>query len=346
MSFQKALHKALARESLSSEEACEAFAEIMDGVVSPIHLSAFLAALRVKGETVAELSGAAEAMINAAIPFHAKVPLLLDCCGTGGDGQSSFNVSSAVACVVAGAGYAVTKHGNRSVSSKSGSADVFEAYGVSLETTAPALEKIMEQNGFVFLFAPAFHPAMKHAVPVRRELGTRTIFNLLGPLTNPARPTVQLVGVFAPEWVEPMAQTLVALGCKEGLVVHGHGHDELVLSGSNHVAIIEAGTIRHALWTAADFGLKEDVKGLIPGATARENARLLEELLKGKSGVLHDVVCMNAAALIQAASRIERPGKAYSLKEAFEVAENSIARGLAHLKLERLKELTRFGAIT
>jgi anthranilate phosphoribosyltransferase len=344
VSFQKALHQVLARESLTSDEARDAFSEIMEGSVSPIQLSAFLAALRVKGETVAELTGAAEAMIDAAIPLKVQAPLILDCCGTGGDGQSSFNVSSAAACVLAGAGYTVAKHGNRSVSSKSGSADVFEAYGVSLEAEPALIQKILEQNGFAFLFAQAFHPAMKHAAPVRRELGTRTIFNLLGPLTNPARPNIQLVGVFAPEWLEPIAQALVALGCRQGAVVHGDGHDELVLSGTNQVILINDGRIERTTWKAEDFGLKENPKALIPGATARENALMLEDILKGRPGVLHDVVCMNAAVLIQAASRIERPGRAYSLPEAFDVARTSISRGTALAKLERLKEMTRLGA--
>lgn len=344
MSFQRALHRVLGRESLSMDDMREAFAEIMDGVVSPVHMSAFLAALRVKGETIEELTGAAEAMRNAAIPLQPSAALVLDCCGTGGDGQSSFNVSSAVACVVAGAGYTVAKHGNRSVSSKSGSADVFEACGVSLNASPAVMQRALNENGFAFLFAQLFHPAMKHAGPVRKELGARTIFNLLGPLTNPARPNIQLVGVFDPVWLEPMAHALIALGCKQGLVVHGHGHDELVVSGPNQVVTIEDGKVRRAVWKASDFGLQESAKALIPGASARENARLLEDLLGGRPGVLHDVVCMNAAALIQAASRAERPGKAYSLREAFDMAVHAIGSGSARAKLEKLKEIARFGA--
>lgn len=341
MSFQSRLHRVLNGHSLSEREAQEAFADIMDGVVSPVQLGAFLAALHVKGETVDELVGAAGAMRAAAVPFRSHNALVLDCCGTGGDGQSSFNVSSAVACVVAGAGYTMAKHGNRSVSSKSGSADVFEACGVRLDAPPALLEQALEEIGFVFLFAPLFHPAMKYAAPVRRELAARTIFNLLGPLCNPARPQVQLIGVFDECWLVPMAEAAVKLGVQEGAVVFGEGHDELVLSGPNRVASIESGQVRQAILQPEDFGLKTQPEARIPGSDALENARTLEQLLSGQRGELRDVVCMNAALLIQAASRRERPGRPFALPEAFDAAQNAIDRGLALEKLRRLRELTR-----
>jgi anthranilate phosphoribosyltransferase len=313
----------------------------MTGAVSPVLLSAFLAALRVKGESVTELTGAADAMRGAAVPLKTKSSLIVDCCGTGGDSQGSFNISSAVACVVAGAGYTMAKHGNRSVSSKCGSADLFEAAGVKLDGGVELAERCLNEIGFAFLFAPAFHPAMKHAMPVRRELGARTIFNLLGPLTNPARPQVQLVGVFDPQWIEPVARALLALGCRSGVVAHGQGHDELVLTGESHVAVIESGAVRLETWIPEDFGLKTDPKAIVAGGNAMENVARLHALLSGERGTLRDVVCMNAAALIQAASRYERPGQAYSLREAYEAAENAIERGLARMKLQRLVALTQ-----
>ena len=345
MNFSQALHHVMNGQSLSREEARVAFSEIMQGDVSPVHLAAFLTALRVKGESVDELTGGAEALRQAAVPVAVNAGLVLDCCGTGGDAQGSFNISSAVACVVAGAGYNVAKHGNRSVSSKSGSADVFEASGVKLEQDARSIERILKDVGLAFLYAPAFNPAMKHAAAVRRELATRTIFNLIGPLSNPARPQVQLIGVFDRKWLRPMAEALHDLGCRGGLVVHGHGHDELVLSGPNHVAILEDGKVREVVWTAEDFGYQTQPNASIAGGDAVRNAELLKELLGGKKGAIHDVVCMNAAALIQAASRVERPGRAYTLKESAHAAEGSIARGAARLKLESLIRHSRQGSI-
>ncbi len=312
----------------------------MRGEVTPVLISAFLSALRVKGESVDEITGAAEAMREAAMPVHTDRKPLVDTCGTGGDGKSTFNVSTAAAFVVAGAGYAVAKHGNRSVSSACGSADVLEALGIPMETEAKRAEECLKKIGLAFLFAPAFHPAMKHAMPVRKELEARTIFNILGPISNPARPTAQLIGVYDPVWLKPMAEALKRLGCEAAYVVHGQGEDEIVLTGPTDVAELHQGEVRMDTWRPEDFGYKVQPRQEPGGRTPAEYSRILLEVLNGRQGFHRNVVCINAAAAIRAAARTKAGGsKTIGLKEAAVLAQKSLDSKAALGKFEQLKEL-------
>ncbi len=339
MSLLPFLHKVMDRRPLTRAEAHEAFAELMRGEVSAVLLSAFLAALRVKGESVDEITGAAEAMREAAIPVQTDRKPLVDTCGTGGDGKSTFNVSTAAAFVVAGAGVAVAKHGNRSVSSACGSADVLEALGIPMESDAKRAEGCLQKIGLAFLFAPAFHPAMKHAMPVRKELGARTIFNILGPLTNPARPSAQLIGVYDPVWLKPLTEALKRLGCESAYVVHGQGEDEIVLTGPTDVAELYQGNVRLETWRPEDFGYKVQSRQAPSARTPMEYSRTLLEVLNGRQGFERNVVCMNAAAAIRAAARTKAGGsKTIGLKEAVVIAQKSIDSKAALGKFEQLKE--------
>jgi anthranilate phosphoribosyltransferase len=338
MSLLPLIHKLMDRRALTRAEAHAAFTEIMHGEVPPVHLAAFLTALRVKGESIDEITGAAEALIEAAVPVKTDRKPLVDTCGTGGDGKSVFNVSTTAAFVVAGAGYAVAKHGNRSVSSVCGSADVVEALGIPLESDPKLVEKCLQKIGLASLFAPAFHPSMKYAMPVRKELGTKTIFNLLGPLCNPARPSAQIVGVYDPVWLKPLAEVLKRLGCEEAYTVHGQGEDEIVLTGPTDVAELHQGEVRLETWRPEDFGFKTQAGAHETSRTPAEGARLLLEVLNGRLGFHRNVVCMNAAAAIRAAARTKAGGgKTLGLKEAVIVAQKSIDSKAALHKFEALK---------
>jgi anthranilate phosphoribosyltransferase len=340
--FAALLNTLFSKQALTREQVREAFGELMQGKMTPVQTAAFLTALRLKGETVDEITGAAEAMRAAAVPVNFKAAALVDTCGTGGDGQGSFNISTAAAFVVAGAGFVVAKHGNRSISSKCGSADVLEELGIPVESDAALAEHCLRTAGMAFLFAPSFHPAMKHAMPVRKELGVRTIFNLLGPLTNPARPNVQLVGVYDSDWLQPVAKVLVQLGCQNGFVVHGQGHDEIILSGPTQIAEIREGRVYVRTWTPKDFGLTKQEDPLIAGGTRQQNAKALLKLLQGEKGPLRDAVCMNAAAAILAATRqTNGAGPGLDLKHTFAIAQNSLDEGKALAKLEALKGAAR-----
>jgi anthranilate phosphoribosyltransferase len=337
--FPALLNTLFNKQPLTREQVREAFGELMSGRLTPIQTAAFLTALRLKGETVDEITGAAEAMRAAALPVNYKSAVLVDTCGTGGDGQGSFNISTAAAFVVAGAGFVVAKHGNRSISSKCGSADVLEELGVQVESDAASVEHCLRTAGIAFLYAPSFHPAMKHAMPVRKELGVRTIFNLLGPLTNPARPNVQLLGVYDSDWLQPVAKVLVQLGIQNGFVVHGQGHDEIILSGPTQIAEIREGRVYVRTWTPKDFGLTKQEGALTAGHTRQQHAKTLLKLLKGEPGALRDAVCMNAAAAILAATRQSNgAGPGLDLKHTFAIAQNSIDEGKALAKLEALKQ--------
>jgi anthranilate phosphoribosyltransferase len=338
MSLLPLLHKVMDRRALTRAEAHDAFVAMMHGDVSPVHMAAFLAALRVKGESVEEITGAAEAMREAAIAVQTNQKPLVDTCGTGGDGLGTFNVSTAAAFVVAGAGYTVAKHGNRSVSSHCGSADVLEAIGIPMESDPRRAEECLNKIGLAFLFAPAFHPSMKNAMPVRKELGTRTIFNLMGPLSNPARPNVQLMGVYDPVWLKPVAEVLKKLGCEEAVVVHGQGEDEIILTGSTEVAELHQGQIHTESWRPEDFGFKTQSKTDPAGRTPEECAKILMEVLHGRLGFHRNVVCVNAAAAIRAAARTKAGGsKTISLKDAVIHAQKSIDSKAALKKYEELK---------
>jgi anthranilate phosphoribosyltransferase len=296
------IQKVINRQNLTAEEAESAMGIIMDGEATDAQIGGYLVGLRMKGETVPEITGSARAMRAHATPIEVKVngDALLDTAGTGGDGAHTFNISTAAAFVIAGTGRKVAKHGNRAASSKCGSADVLAALGVNLDLTPEQVGGCIDEIGIGFLFAPKFHTAMKHAIGPRRQLGQRTIFNLLGPLTNPAGATHQVIGVFDPSLTRPMAEVLGELGGRAALVVHGHGGlDELTTAGPNRVSHLRDGRVETYQMDAADFGLRratpEDLRGGEPG----ENARMLRSLLSGEDkSPRRDVVLLNAAAAL------------------------------------------------
>jgi len=270
---QYAIHQLFAQQNLTADEADAAMTQIMQGEATPAQIGAFLAALRMKGETVDEITGCARAMKRSAVQVHPAIgdAMLVDVVGTGGDSLGTFNISTTAAFVVAGHGVKVAKHGNRAVSSKAGSADVLAALGVNLQLTAEQAATCIEQVGMAFLFAPSFHPAMRHAIGPRRELAARTIFNILGPLTNPANATNLLVGVFDPRLTEPMAQVLGQMGARAAYVVHGAGGaDELSLTGANRVSHLHEGQVRTYDFDAQELGLPHATIADLVGGTAEE----------------------------------------------------------------------------
>jgi anthranilate phosphoribosyltransferase len=309
---------------------------IMEGEVSPVLLAGFLTALRIKGETVEEIAGFARAMREKAVRIAPRCPLLVDTVGTGGARVKMFNISTTAAFVVAGAGVAVAKHGNRAASSKSGSADVLEELGVNLAVPPQFVEQCIEAIGIGFLFAQHFHPAMKYAGPVRRELGIRTVFNVLGPLTNPAGARRQLVGVFDPNLTEPLARVLGLLGSEHAFVVHGLiGLDEWSTCGATRVSELNQGEVTTRLYTAADLGLPEATLAELAGGNPAENALITVAILRGQTGPQRDIVLVNAAATLVAA------GHAKDLAEGLQQAATSIDSGAALQKLDALREKTR-----
>lgn len=289
-------------ETLSEAESEAAFGLIMAGEATPAQIAGLLMAIRVRGETVAELRGAARAMRARMrrVPAPAEA---VDVCGTGGDGAGTLNVSTAVTLVLAGIGVPVAKHGNRALSSKSGGADVLAALGVNVDVAPARQPAILRDAGCMFLFAPNYHAALRHAAGPRVELGTRTIFNLLGPMANPASVRRQLIGVFDPAWTRPMADALGGLGAERVWVVHGGGLDELTLAGENRVAALEDGTLREFTLTAADAGLAPAPIEAIRGGDATANAAALEALLMGMGGAYRDTVLLNCAAALIVAGR-------------------------------------------
>ncbi len=300
--IREALAKILDGEHLTQEEAYGAMQTIMRGEATPAQIGGYLVALRMKGETVDEIVGSARAMRDSAVRIQPRTDgrPLMDTCGTGGDGSGTFNISTTAAFVVAATGRPVAKHGNRSVSSRSGSADVLAALGVNLDLTPAQVQRCIEEVGIGFLFAPRFHPAMKHAIGPRRELGIRTIFNILGPLTNPAGTTHQVVGVFDARWTEPLAHVLAELGLRAALVVHGHGRmDELSTTGPNQIAWLRDGAITSEMLDPADLGFPRARPETLRGGDATENARILRAILSGEdTGPRRDVVLLNAAAAL------------------------------------------------
>lgn len=290
------------RATLSESEAEEAFGIIMAGEATPAQIAALLMAMRVRGETVPEIAGAVRAMRKRMVTVDAP-PEAIDVCGTGGDAAGTLNVSTAVTFVVAGAGVPVAKHGNRALSSRTGGADVLEALGVTIEVPFSRLPAILSAAHSVFLFAPRHHAALHHAGGPRQEIGTRTIFNLLGPLANPARVKRQLVGVFAPEWARPMAETLARLGSEQAWVVHGQGLDELTLAGENQVAELSRDGIREFVLTPEEAGFARTPAAAIRGGDAARNAAALVAMLEGEPGPYRDTVLFNAGAALVVAGR-------------------------------------------
>jgi anthranilate phosphoribosyltransferase len=332
--FAPLLEKLRRHQDLSSDEASRAMGVIMDGGAQPAHIAGLLMALALKGERPGEMVGFARTMRARAVPLPRLVADVFDTCGTGGDGAHTFNVSTAAAIVLAGAGVRVAKHGNRAVSSRCGSADVLEALGVNLEATADKVIQALEQAGIAFFFAPAWHPSMRHAGPTRRELGVRTAFNLLGPLTNPAGARRQLVGVSRPEHTELVARTLGELGTDRAWVVHGAGGlDEVSSLGHTKVSELRGGTVNTFYVHPADAGLAVASASDLAGGTAGENAAMVDAVLKGCAGPRRDVVLLNAGAALLVAGRVE------SLGDGVAMAAQSIASGRARAALDRLREV-------
>jgi anthranilate phosphoribosyltransferase len=322
------------RRDLTEDEAADAMDDIFRGEATPALLAAFLVALRMKGETVDEVAGMARTMRDHSWRVKVEGPLL-DTCGTGGDGRGTFNVSTASAVVAAGAGARVAKHGNRAMSSGCGSADVLEALGAKIDLTPEQVAQCIEETGFGFMFAQAFHPAMKHAGPTRRELGIRTVFNVLGPLTNPAGAQHQLLGVARPEMAPLLAGALERLGSRHVLVIHGHdGSDELTLEGPNPVFEMNAGETSEYSLDARQLGLPTPMPNAIKGGTPEENARTLTALLDGEQGSVRDAVLLNTAAALVAADL------APNVREGLPMAAESIDSGAAKERLAAFVELT------
>jgi len=324
-------------ESLSQAGAETAFGIIMDGDATAAQIGGMLMAMRARGETVAELTGAVTAMRARMTAIEAP-PDAMDVCGTGGDGAATLNISTANAFVIAALGIPVAKHGNRNLSSRTGGADVLAALGVNIEAPLERLPEILRETGCVFMFAPRHHPALRHAGPVRAELGTRTIFNLTGPMANPARVTRQFIGVFDPAWLRPMAETLANLGTNSAWIFHGNGLDELTLDGDNQIVTLKDGEISEFLLNASDAGLPAAPVADIKGGDAAENAAAMLALLEGKQDAYRDTVLFNAAAALIVA------GKTISLKEGVAMAARAIDDGRAKAVLKALKNATHKGA--
>lgn len=325
----------LQKKDLTANQMQQAMEEIMIGKASTEQIVPFLSALSQKGETVEELTAAVLVMRRHVTRIFTKHKVILDTCGTGGDKKGTFNVSTAVAFVAAGCGIAVAKHGNRSVSSCCGSADILEAYGVNINMSSEKLQRCLDEIGIAFLFAQSLHPAMKYAMPARKQIGRRTLFNILGPLSNPAAATHQLVGVFDKGWVETLARVLLELGTFHAMVVHGEdGLDEITTTAKTFVSETVEGKINNYEIVPEDFGLKRARLEDLSGGSALNNVDTLLALLKGKPGAVRDIVILNAAAAIYTAD------KASSIKEGINLASESIDSGKALKKLELLKEFS------
>jgi anthranilate phosphoribosyltransferase len=327
------LAKVLRGDRLDEQEAGAVMAAIMDGEATPAQIGALLAALAVRGETEDEVVGFARVMRERAVPLRSEGAV--DTCGTGGDGAGTFNISTVASFVVAGCGVPVAKHGNRSASGSCGSADVLEALGVRLDPPVATVQRSLDEAGWAFLFAPGFHAATRHAVAPRKELGVRTCFNLLGPLTNPARPAGQVVGVPRPHLAAFLARCLQRLGIARAWVVHGAGLDELSLCGPTEVAAIEDGAVRTFRVVPEDAGLPRCAPEALQGGDAARNAAIAREVLAGRGGAARDVVVLNAAAALVVA------GRARDLRQAAALAAEAIDRGRAAAVLEKAREVAR-----
>jgi len=329
--IKDAIAKLADRANLSEQESEEVLSEIMDGAATPAQIAAYLMGLRQKGETVDEIAGSARAMRARATRIQVGSSIVLDTCGTGGDGGDTFNISTTAAFVVAGAGLTVAKHGNRSVSSKSGSADVLSALGVKIDLQPERVADCINEVGIGFLFAPLFHGAMKHCAGPRQEMGIRTLLNVLGPLTNPAGATHQVLGVYNPNLTDVLAKVLVQLGSQHCFVLHGmDGLDELTVCDRTKVSEGKGGVVSNYFVTPEEFDLSRVHKKEIAGGTPEENARITRDILQGKKGPKRDIVCLNAAAAIVAGQQ------AKTLKDGLRIARQSLDTGAAAEKLDRL----------
>jgi anthranilate phosphoribosyltransferase len=329
------LHKLTRHEDLTADEAAGAMDLVMTGQATSAQVAGLLVGLAMKGERPEEIVGLARTMRAHAIPLARTGGPVFDTCGTGGDRAGTINVSTAAALVLAGAGVRVAKHGNRSVSSRCGSADVFEAMGVGISAPPAVVARSLDEAGVAFLFAPSFHPAMKHAAPTRKELGLRTAFNLLGPLTNPAAPSRQIVGVPRPELTELVARALLMLGSERVWVVHGaDGLDEISTTGYTKVSEGHGGTVRTFHVHPGDFGLRKTTLAGIGGGDARTNARILAAMLRGEPGPVRDIVLLNAAAGLFVA------GRAASIRDGLGLAADAVDSGRAAAALDALARVT------
>jgi len=329
--LREAIDKVVTGKHLTEEEAHNLMEEIMSGRATDAQIAALITAMRIKGETVDEITGFARVMRQKATRVPTAAPLLLDTCGTGGDGAHTFNISTTVAFVVAGAGVPVAKHGNRSVSSKSGSADVLEALGVNLELTPEQVGMCIDNVGIGFLFAPALHGAMKYAIGPRREIGIRTVFNILGPLTNPAGAQAQILGVYDPNLTEVMAGVLAKLGVQSAFVVHGDGGlDEVSLSGPAKISEVKNGAVHTYYLDPAEHGFARIPASELRGGDAADNAEITRSILQGAPGPQREIVVINSALALMAAGKVGNVGEGIIL------AQNVITQGLAHDKLTEL----------
>ncbi|MBI4870404.1 MAG: anthranilate phosphoribosyltransferase [Candidatus Riflebacteria bacterium] len=335
--LRRAIAKLIEGTDLESDEVTFALEAIMEGQATPAQIAGFLVAMRMKGELPHEVAAAAMAMRARAVKLDVDLPVLVDTCGTGGDGLSTFNISTVAAFVVAGAGVAVAKHGNRKVSSHAGSADLLETLGVRLDIEPRCVAAAVKEAGIGFLFAPSFHPALKHAAAVRRDLGIRTLFNMLGPLTNPAGARYQLLGVYDRGVLEVMARALGTLGSHCALVVHGSdGMDELTLTGETYAAFLQDNCVEEWTIRPADLGFEVCRPEDLATTSMEENAKIAREVLAGtERGPRRQIVCANAGAALFVA------GKVRSLADGARAAERSIDSGAAQERLQRLVELTR-----
>lgn len=329
--IKEALHKLADQISLSDREAYEVMLEIMHGAASESQISAYLIGLRIKGETIDEIVGSVKAMREMALRIHVGDPLVVDTCGTGGDQADTFNISTAAAFIVAGGEMTVAKHGNRSVSSKCGSADVLTAMGVKIDLSPEQVEACINEIGIGFLFAPIYHSAMKHCAKPRSEMGIRTMMNIMGPLSNPAGATIQILGVYDQALTEKLAQVLIRLGTQHCFILHGKdGLDELTLTDSTFVSEGRAGRVSSYHVSPKDFELRNINPKELKGGTPKENAETIQDILKGRRSAKRDIVLVNAAPAFVAS------GKAKSLKEGYEQAVRILDSGAPYEKFEKL----------
>jgi anthranilate phosphoribosyltransferase len=334
--FKENLSRIIQKQNLNEEQMSRMITDIFSGNITDAQIGAMMAALATKGETFEELAGAARAMRRKAVRIQASAATVVDTCGTGGDGAHTFNISTTTAFVVAACGVTVAKHGNRSVSSECGSADLLEALGVKIDTDPEIVEEAVQDIGIGFLFAPRYHSAMKYAAKARKEVGLRSIFNMLGPLTNPAGANCQLLGVYAPQLTEMFAHALLLLGAKRSLVVHGHdGLDEISVCAPTRVSELKDGLIRtYDIYPETFFGEPAAPEDLL-GGNPEENAQITRNILNGEKGPKRNIILINTAAALMAA------GQANDLKEGIQRAETAIDEGAATQKMEALIDYTR-----
>lgn len=339
-----ALNSLVSGDSLTQQQSFEVFQQVINGHVAPERLAAILTALKMNGETPAEIAGAAIAIRANAQAFPSQINAVADCVGTGGDGANTINISTTAAILAAACGLKMAKHGNRSVSSMSGSADLLEAFGVNLTMTPEVASECLAQANICFLYAPAYHTGFKHAAPVRKAMAIRTLFNILGPLVNPAKPETMLLGVYIPELITPMAQALLLTGVKQAWVVHGSGLDEIALHGKTQVTEIRHGELIKKAISPADFGLKSYTLADIKGGTPKENAEIVQAILAGKGQEAHNsAVIINCAALLYL-HREQLNGKADTLLLAAQHAALVLSSGVAAKTLADLVRLSNSGA--